>query len=205
MNRRSPTVLVVDDNESIANTYTAFLSDEYEVLTAYDGSEALAELGPDVDVVLLDRRMPDVSGDTVLEEIQARQLDCWVVMLTAVDPDFDIVDMGFDEYIVKPIERDELNEVVDAMVERATYDDDFRRFLSLVSKKTTLESEKSTAELESSEEYRKIAEELDERRQQVGVDLSDLEETFGEGPDAVRVPETVREAIEEDTDDETGN
>lgn len=203
MNHSSPTVLVVDDNRAIANTYTAFLSDEYTVRTAYDGSEALEELDPDVDVVLLDRRMPGVSGDAVLEEIESRQLDCRVVMLTAVDPDFDIVDMGFDEYIVKPIEREELNDVVQEMVERSTYDDDFRRFLTLVSKKTTLESEKAIDELEASEEYQKIEDRLAERREQVGVDLSDLEESFGDESRAVHIPDDVRgDDGEDDVDDE---
>ena len=187
MSSGSPVVLVVDDNQAIANTYTAFLSDEYTVHTAYNGKEALEKLGPTVDVVLLDRRMPEVSGDAVLEEIESRQLDCRVVMLTAVDPDFDIIDMGFDEYLVKPIEREELNDVVREMLERATYDDDFRRFLALVSKKATLEDEKSSAELEASDEYARIRARIDERREQVGIDLSDLEENFSEVPGSVRV------------------
>jgi DNA-binding response OmpR family regulator len=191
MSADSPVVLVVDDNRAIANTYTAFLSDEYAVRTAYDGKEALEELGPDVDVVLLDRRMPEVSGDKVLEEIESRQLDCRVVMLTAVDPDFDIIDMGFDEYLVKPIEREELNDVVSEMIERATYDDDFRRFLALVSKKSTLEEEKSSAELEASDEYAKIDERLADRREKMGIDVSDLEDQFTEVSGTVRVSESV--------------
>ena len=182
-------MLVVDDNQAIANTYTAFLSDEYAVRTAYNGKEALEKLDAAVDVVLLDRRMPEVSGDAVLEEIESRQLDCRVVMLTAVDPDFDIIDMGFDEYLVKPIEREELNEVVREMLERATYDDDFRRFLALVSKKATLEEEKSSAELEASDEYAKIKQRLDDRREQVGVDMSDLEENFSDVSGTIKVTE----------------
>ncbi|WP_299267791.1 response regulator [Halorientalis sp.] len=187
MSQRSPVVLVVDDNRAIANTYTAFLSDEYDVRTAYNGREALDELDETVDVVLLDRRMPEVSGDAVLEEIESRQLDCRVVMLTAVDPDFEIIDMGFDEYLVKPIEREELNEVVSEMLERATYDDDFRRFLALVSKKATLEEEKSSAELEASDEYAKIKQRLADRRDQVGVDMSDLEENFSDVSGTLKV------------------
>jgi DNA-binding response OmpR family regulator len=191
MSSGSPVVLVVDDNQAIANTYTAFLSDEYDVRTAYNGTEALEKLDASVDVVLLDRRMPEVSGDAVLEEIESRQLDCRVVMLTAVDPDFDIIDMGFDEYLVKPIEREELNEVVKEMLERATYDDDFRRFLALVSKKATLEEEKSSAELEASDEYGRIRDRIAERRDDVGIDLSDLEDNFSDVSGSVRVSEDV--------------
>jgi DNA-binding response OmpR family regulator len=170
-----PVVLVVDDNEPIANTYTAFLSDRFEVRTAYEGQQALSMLDDAVDVVLLDRRMPEVSGDAVLAEIDESDLDCQVVMLTAVDPDFDIIDMGFDEYLTKPVERTELNEIVEEMLLRADYDDQFRSFLALASKKSTLEAEKSSAELAASDEYEAVVDRLDEKRAEVGVDLSELE------------------------------
>jgi len=200
----SPTVLVVDDNRAIANTYTAFLSDEYTVHTAYDGREALDTLDAEIDVVLLDRRMPEVSGDAVLEEIESRQLDCRVVMLTAVDPDFDIIDMGFDEYLVKPIEREELNEVVEEMIERATYDDDFRHFLSLISKKHTLEEEKSSAELEASDEYQKIEQRLEEHESEVGVNLGDLENSFSDVSGTITVSDDVDTSMERDVPDIPG-
>ncbi|PSP48282.1 DNA-binding protein [Halobacteriales archaeon QH_1_68_42] len=127
------TVLVVDDNRAVADTYAAFLDERYAVRTAYGGEAALETLDASVDVVLLDRRMPDRSGDEVLAEINSRALDPRVVMLTAVDPDFDIVDMPFDAYVVKPVERADVTHVVAEMVARAGYDDEFRRFLSLAS------------------------------------------------------------------------
>jgi DNA-binding response OmpR family regulator len=180
----SPTVLVVDDNRAIANTYTAFLSDEYTVLTAYNGREALDKLDPEVDVVLLDRRMPEVSGDAVLEEIESRQLDCRVVMLTAVDPDFDVVDLPFDAYVTKPVDRAEVRGVVEEMVARSSYDDEFRRFLALVSTKTTLEREKSSAELAASEEYERVERRVAEEREELGLDTDDIEGIFaGTVPD----------------------
>jgi DNA-binding response OmpR family regulator len=172
------TVLVVDDNEPIADTYTAFLSDTYAVRTAYDGSEALDMLDTEVDVVLLDRRMPGISGDEVLEQIETRSLDCRVVMLTAVDPEFDIVDMPFDQYVVKPVERDELNDVVEEMRERSGYDDEFRQFLALVSKKATLENEKGSGELETNEQYDHVKQRLQEKRDELVIDTDDIEGLF---------------------------
>lgn len=204
MSGDSPVVLVVDDNRAIANTYTAFLSDEYTVRTAYDGTEALDQLGPDVDVVLLDRRMPELSGDAVLEEIESSQFDCRVVMLTAVDPDFDIIDLGFDEYLVKPIERNELNDVVEEMLERASYDDEFRRFLALASKKATLEAEKSSAELEASEQYQRIDDRLADRREQIGVDLSKLEDDFADVSGTISVSDEVSPDSTDDVPDVPG-
>jgi len=178
------TILVVDDNRPIADTYAAFVGDEHEVRTAYGGEEALAELDATVDVVLLDRRMPDRSGDEVLAEIEARALDPRVVMVTAVDPEFDIVDMPFDEYVVKPVQRDDIVTVVEEMLQRAEYDDDFRQFLALASKKATLERERDGAALARSDEYEQIERRLAERRAAIGVETDDLEAVMrGDAPD----------------------
>jgi len=177
-------VLVVDDNEAVADMYTTFLAGEYDVETVYSGRDALAAVDPTVDVVLLDRRMPDVSGDEVLAEIDTAALDCRVVMLTAVDPDVDIVDMPFDAYVTKPVDRDDVTSVVAEMVSRAAYDDELRQFLSLVSKKAALEREKDGAELAASDEYRRIDRQIDRKRESLGVATEELEAIFaGTVPD----------------------
>lgn len=84
---RDPVVLVVDDEEDLANLYSQWLSDDYAVRTAYNGEQALERLDETVDVVLLDRRMPGLSGDDALNRIREREYDCRVAMVTAVDPD----------------------------------------------------------------------------------------------------------------------
>jgi DNA-binding response OmpR family regulator len=193
----SATVLVVDDNRAIADTYAAFLDGAYEVRTAYGGAEALDAVDPTVDVVLLDRRMPDLSGDEVLAEIDTRALDCRVVMLTAVDPEFDIVDMPFDAYVTKPVDREAVTNVVDEMVSRAEYDDEFRQFLSLVSKKAALESEKSAAQLANSDEYQRVESRVADRRDELGIDTDGIERIFaGTVPD-IAAGETTRPAATE--------
>ena len=178
------TVLVVDDNRAVADTYAAFLREGHTVRTAYSGREALETVDSTVDVVLLDRRMPDVSGDEVLAEIRSRALDPRVVMLTAVDPDFDIVDMPFDAYVVKPVERADVTGIVAEMCERAGYDDEFRRFLSLASKKAALEREKDESALAESEEYAHVEQRLAALREELGIDTDEVEGIFdGAVPD----------------------
>ncbi|WP_323171778.1 HalX domain-containing protein [Natrialba sp. PRR66] len=156
----TPTVLIVEDEPDLATLYTVWLGDEYETRTASDGTEALDAIDAAVDVVLLDRRMPTLSGDTVLETICERDLDCRVAMVTAVEPDFDIVGMGFDDYLVKPVSKDELLQVVDQLLLRSTYDDQLRQFFSLASKKALLDSEKTDAELLASQEYAALEDRL---------------------------------------------
>jgi len=57
-------VLVVDDERDVADVYALRLSDEFETRTAYSGGAALTPLDDDVDVVLLDRHMPEVRATT---------------------------------------------------------------------------------------------------------------------------------------------
>ena len=114
-----PTVLVVEDDEELAEMYALWLGDEYDVRTANGGRSGLEQFDTDVDIVLLDRRMPNYSGDEVLKDINAHEHTCPVAMLTAVEPDVDIVDLPFDEYITKPVDRSELLYTVRRLVNQA--------------------------------------------------------------------------------------
>lgn len=192
-----PTVAVVDDNRTVADTYASFLVDEYDVRTAYGGREALDVIDTAVDVVLLDRRMPDLTGGDVLERLEQRALDCRVVMLTAVDPTPDVVDMPFDAYVVKPVQRGDVVSMVEEMLDRAAYDDDFRRFLSLASKQATLKREVDGAELASSEEFERIEARLAELRGRLGVATEDLEGILdGSTPD-IATPDGGQDSVTE--------
>jgi two-component system response regulator AdeR len=153
-------ILVVEDEDALAETYARWLDADHTVQTAYTGEEALEVVDDDVDIVLLDRRLPGMSGGEVLETIRERGLDCRVAMLTAVDPDFDIFEMPFDDYAVKPVLREELNELVERLLLLATYDSQARQSFALASKVSVLEEEKTRAELESSEEYAAARERL---------------------------------------------
>ncbi|WP_255198623.1 HalX domain-containing protein [Halorarius litoreus] len=156
-----PTVLVIDDEPDLADLYAAWLTSEYDVRTAYGGGAALEEIDEEVSVALIDRLMPDLSGDEVLERIREEGYDCRVAMVTAVEPDFDIIDMGFDDYLVKPVRREELQGVVESLLKRTTYDAQLREYFSMVSKRAALESQKSDRELAESEAYASLTEDIE--------------------------------------------
>jgi len=153
-------VLVVEDEDHLAELYTDYLDEDYDVRTAYGGVEAMEMLSSDLDVVLLDRRMPVVSGNEVLAEIEERGVQCRVAMVTAVDPDFDIIDMGCDDYIVKPVTRDDLREVVDRLMTVTEYDDRMRELTARRLKRNVLQVEKSSSELRESEEFQRLQSEI---------------------------------------------
>jgi two-component system response regulator AdeR len=160
-------VLIVDDEQDVADSYANALNDEHSVAVAYSGEGALSALDDRVDVMLLDRRMPDLSGDEVLEAVQDRSIDCRVVMVTAVDPTIDIVEMEFDEYLVKPVTSDQLQDVVERMLVRETLDEQVQRMFVLASKLATLESKLTYDQLEQSQEYEALRAEFDSLRSEV--------------------------------------
>jgi len=119
-----PTVLMVDDEKKVADAYALRLGDVADVTVAYSGEEALETVddGPTPDVVLLDRHMPAMSGDAVLTRLRERDVESRVVMVTAVDPGLDVLDMPFDDYLSKPVERADLLAVVDQQCQVLAYD-----------------------------------------------------------------------------------
>lgn len=170
------TVLVVDDEEPVADLYETYLEDTYAVRVAYGGREALNHLDSAVDVVLLDRRMPGLSGDDVLDRIREREFDCRVVMVTALDPDFDIVEMPFDEYLTKPVQEAEIRETVEEQLLYATYDNQLREYFRIKSKIDVLREQKSPEELEADDRF----EELCVLAESIREDIEALVEEHGD-------------------------
>lgn len=154
------TVLVVDDESSVADMYGRWLEDTYDVMVAYGGEEALDKLDDEVDVVLLDRRMPYLSGDEVLEEILDMDIDCQVSMVTAIEPEFDIVDMDFDHYVTKPVERQELHDSVEYLLARTEMDEEKQERITTNLKKSILEDHSNESELQESDEFENLNEQL---------------------------------------------
>lgn len=182
-NDSEATLLVVDDEKEVADVYALKLEREYTVRVAYGGEEALEKVDAEVDVVLLDRRMPDKSGDDVLGEIRDRDLDCRVIMITAVDPDFDIIEMPFDDYLCKPVESDDLLEAVRQQLRARGYDDRLSQYYEVTSKLALLEAEKTPQELETNEDIaalRERAERLEAEMDESLTDFDDFEMAFRE-------------------------
>ncbi|MCT9096024.1 bacterio-opsin activator domain-containing protein [Haloarchaeobius sp. HME9146] len=140
--RSTPTVLVVDDDQDLADTCRYWLEGEgYRVRTAYGGEDALDVVDEEqVDLVLLDRRMPRLSGDEVLDELRERGHDCPVAMMTAVAPDTDIVDMPFDEYLVKPVAEEDVLDAAEELLARDSFSEDVREYFALEATESALSS-----------------------------------------------------------------
>ncbi|MGN6716032.1 MAG: response regulator, partial [Candidatus Binatia bacterium] len=112
---KSPRILAVDDNKQNLSVLERALSAAgYEVLTAQDGATALALIRSSApDLVLLDVMMPGMSGYEVCQQIRANEATCLlpVVMLTALTDVADRIrgiESGADDFLSKPVNREEL-------------------------------------------------------------------------------------------------
>lgn len=106
-------LLVVDDEETVRNVLQRILQRAgYEVVTAANGKEALAKISrSDIGAVLLDIKMPVMSGVEALQQIATNKLDLGVIMITAVNDIRTAVDamkLGAYDYITKPFDRDDV-------------------------------------------------------------------------------------------------
>ena len=179
----SPNVLIVDDEREVADAYALRLKELSDVGTVYSGENALEYIESEpVDILLLDRHMPGLSGDEVLEELTDRDFDGRIIMVTAIDPGFDVLDMPFDDYLCKPLEREDIRAAVDQQRLIFGYET-LGEYFSNTSKRAVLFSELPAEKLETHPEYHEIkrqTESLRQRAERLLEDPGQLFETFNE-------------------------
>jgi DNA-binding response OmpR family regulator len=116
-------ILVVDDTRNVLVLLNDFLtSQDFEVLTASDGREALeAVRESNPDLILLDIMMPNMDGYQFISHLR-RESNIPVIMITAKQQEADIIrgfDLGADDYITKPFRLRELLVRMRAVLRRA--------------------------------------------------------------------------------------
>ena len=117
MSANSKKILIVDDEEGIRESLKLILSDRYELVLTDNGPQCLDILAraKDIGLVLLDIKMPQVSGLNVLKEIQEKHPGVKVIVVTgykSVETATEASSLGAAGYIVKPFKSDEVLEVV---------------------------------------------------------------------------------------------
>ena len=127
-------VLVVEDDRNISDLIRMYLEKEgFEVSIAYDGGKAVEEFERrQPDLVLLDIMLPVLDGWGVCQRIR-QKAKTPIIMLTAksdVDDRITGLEMGADDYLVKPFEMKELMARINAVLRRSEIPDDTRKKLS---------------------------------------------------------------------------
>jgi len=119
-----PRVLVVDDQKTIVETCRLYLEHAgFDVTVAFNGEQALAEArDARPDLIVLDLLLPRVDGRDVCRRLRAEGVRVPIVMLTALATEDDRVaglELGADDYLVKPFSPRELVARVRAILRRA--------------------------------------------------------------------------------------
>ena len=99
-------------------------------------------------------------------------------MVTAVDPDFDIVSMEFDDYLTKPVVRNDLQDAIESMTERDEYDETLQEYVALTSKKATLEAEQTPSELRDDDRYQEMITRVEELEAAADTAVSGFDDDF---------------------------
>ncbi len=115
-------ILVVDDELSIRESLSGWLKrDGYEVETAEDGVAALAKTRENrYDIMLIDVKMPEMDGLTLLKKLKESEIETNVLMMTAHGDIHDAVEaikLGAYDYLLKPFELEELSFTVEKLVQ----------------------------------------------------------------------------------------
>lgn len=117
----NPTILIADDNPQITSILNSYCKKEgFTTVLAVDGFDVLNKMSSDIDLVLLDVMMPKLDGFSACKEIR-KDSNVPIIMITARGEDHEKIlglDIGADDYIVKPFSPLEVMARIKAVLRR---------------------------------------------------------------------------------------
>lgn len=141
-------ILVVEDDEDINNLLKNFLESEgYNVKQAFSGTEARFYLEEDIDLFILDLMLPGKTGEELISLIrEKREVPILVISgKTSLEDKVKVLELGADDYIVKPFEKLEVLARIKVLMRRVKFqqektDDDVLKYKSIVINPKTFEA-----------------------------------------------------------------
>ena len=121
-------ILIIDDDPLIRKTLSSHLSKaDYEISMAEDGDEGLRSFEESLpDLIILDIRLPDMSGIEVLSRIKEKDKNASIIIMTAYDDmktTVDAIKLGAFEYLVKPLDYVELDLTINKAFQMQSLED----------------------------------------------------------------------------------
>jgi len=172
-----PRVLLVDDEKEVADAYALRLDAVADVTVTYSGPEALSAVDESdpPDVILLDRHMPDRSGDDILRELREYDIHTRVIMVTAIDPGLELLELPFDDYLCKPVDRENIRAAVDQQCQVLAYEL-LGQYFGVESKQAVIAAELPQDRLEDHDQFSTLNEQANSLRDRICRLLPDADE-----------------------------
>lgn len=120
-------ILIVEDDEAINNLIKSYLEEEnYQVYQAFSGTEAKFYLKEEIDLFILDLMLPGLSGEEIIEQIRKDDHKPILVVSgkAALDDKVGALDLGADDYMVKPFDKRELLARIKVLLRRVSFEED---------------------------------------------------------------------------------
>lgn len=121
MSKRT-TILVVDDENGVRQSFNMVLKDDYHVLLASSGKEAMAIFKKNrIDLILMDIRLPDTDGISLLKKLKEMEPNTEIIMVTAVkqiQTAVKAIKIGAYEYVIKPFVVDDVLTIIGRALEK---------------------------------------------------------------------------------------
>lgn len=148
-------ILIVEQDMDQALLYQNWL-EGFETETCHPGD--IFDNINDVSLVVIDRDI-ERSLDLILNRLEDMNIP--VIMATGVEPGLDVIDLNIQNYLLKPITREELHEAVDKALKLANASEDEKKLEALKSKRDTVKKRYSEEDLENNEKYQEVLEKIE--------------------------------------------
>jgi DNA-binding HxlR family transcriptional regulator/DNA-binding response OmpR family regulator len=135
---RRPSVLILEDERMVADILAEYCSASYDAQHVRTGKEALERYTGETDLLVVDRKLEGMSGDDAAARIRAECERQLILCVSGVEPDDDICELPYDDYVHKPVAEDEIRSRLELLLDRAELDATVREYLSLRSKQAAL-------------------------------------------------------------------
>lgn len=173
-------VLIVEDEESLAKLFAKQIGDEYDTTVVTHAGNAIANISVETDYVLLDRKLPGMSGDKVLEYIVSQPYDISVIIISAIDPDQNVIHQPYDEYITKTVDDGEIKEAMERVEKKNRFVELLGEYVKKAETWEVVQSNLSSAESDMDVDVGILEDDLDELADEfatLAVELSDTKAT----------------------------
>lgn len=131
-------VLIIEDESMVAELYMDYLSEYYDARYYISAEEALSSITTEETISILDRRLPNISGDRVAEKLKRKIDTCLILVVSGVEPSESIVELPIDDYLQKPVQRDEIRMRLNNLEFRLGLPPEERHYLAVQSKQRAL-------------------------------------------------------------------